>query len=1241
MALSAADLQRRHELETAPDPFPSLSESTPVKSKAQQARLELNTESEAAFPSLAPAAPAPPVPARSAWSAAPRIKPSVSKQPIFVDSFTLSAIDLSNVGKDGKTATLGEVMKQVMAKYKVKLEASANQKARQTTFHIKAESQKELDKAKRSLLALLSPVITLVINAPASTIGSIIGPKGATLKQIRDQTGVRVDIPKRDTLTPNGNGHANETASGKVTPSHDDDDDDEPTVPVTLTGPQPLTYEAQALLNQIISSKASTSTRRVRDIPIHILPFVIARKAYFLSAAQDGEVHLALNSAAREITATGDREAVPRVVDLIKYTIETFRTILTSVPIALPKRQHRLLTGKAAEEVLAKSKCTVIVAPEEDISDEVIVWGQSTDLSAGLGAVMEQANSKYIHEFPLPGPLALARQLVAYMTRIHYVKTLKANQEGVDVFLPSINSAGPTLSIDIIGDKSVVDGAVKQLSELLGKLIGGTRDVSIDWLLHQFITGKSAKKLKQFYEAHNVQVYFPTESSESSLVLLVYDPFSPSASLIPGEKMKHLDDVEKEILKLAKDAASLKTEVISVEKRWHEAVVGWGGTTLNAIIGEDETLSIKVGTEAAESTDDVILVRGISDDVNRAVKEILKIVEDAKNDEIVNSFSAEFDVEKEYVGRIVGAQGAGVNKLRDQLGVKVDVSDDVDERETGKKKKVVHQKSRVKITGRKENVEEAKKRILSQIERLADEISEILKIPAQYHSSLIGQSGKYAIRLEEKYSVKITFPRQSADFEGKTREQLKSDEVLVKGGKKGVAGAKSELLEAVEFEKESNNVLKFTVPTRSVARILGRGGASINEIKDETDAQIDIDKSPEDGGNTTNVTVRGTKEAVAAAKAAILAISEQVVEEATATVAVESKFHGALIGAGGQGLKELVSRCGGPSDSKLQAGLIRFPRQGEPLDEVRLRGEPKLVARLQAELEKLAATLRDRVILAVDVPAPQHRALIGRGGQHLNDLQTKFNVQVQFPGSRSYNQVGEAENISDFVDVDAANVVKVSGSRSACESAIEQLKGNIKSVSPQSITKEIAVPLKYHHVISRQGAVFRTLKSFGVQVDQSIQPQKLALPSRPPLTVTPSARIDDFEGNSASPEFEWEVIANYQDAEEGDSIWTLGARDQEGLEKAEKFIVDSIASAERMSHVGFLTLPDRSSFPRIVGSKGANVARLRNETGADITVSRENNTIVIIGAEGEIKAAKEAIIRMASNGNRGSRRYHD
>jgi hypothetical protein len=121
----------------------------------------LDTEFQSAFPSLASATPIATTAVKSAWGAAsgPRIKPNVTKAPVFTDSFTLGAIDLSNTGKDGKPATLGEIMKQVMAKYKVKVEASGNQRTRQTTFHIKAETQKELDKAKRSLLALLSPTV--------------------------------------------------------------------------------------------------------------------------------------------------------------------------------------------------------------------------------------------------------------------------------------------------------------------------------------------------------------------------------------------------------------------------------------------------------------------------------------------------------------------------------------------------------------------------------------------------------------------------------------------------------------------------------------------------------------------------------------------------------------------------------------------------------------------------------------------------------------------------------------------------------------------------------------------------------------------------------------------------------------------------------------------------------------------------------------------------------------------------
>lgn len=119
----------------------------------------VDTGDHSAFPSLGSSAAS--RPAKSvAWGAdsGPRIKASVRPQPMVTDSFTLSAIELA-ANRDGKPTSLGEIMKQVMSKFKVKIEASANQRTRQTTFHMKSESQKELDKAKRSLLAHLSPVV--------------------------------------------------------------------------------------------------------------------------------------------------------------------------------------------------------------------------------------------------------------------------------------------------------------------------------------------------------------------------------------------------------------------------------------------------------------------------------------------------------------------------------------------------------------------------------------------------------------------------------------------------------------------------------------------------------------------------------------------------------------------------------------------------------------------------------------------------------------------------------------------------------------------------------------------------------------------------------------------------------------------------------------------------------------------------------------------------------------------------
>lgn len=116
-------------------------------------------------------------------------------------------------------------------------------------------------------------------------------------------------------------------------------------------------------------------------------------------------------------------------------------------------------------------------------------------------------------------------------------------------------------------------------------------------------------------------------------------------------------------------------------------------------------------------------------------------------------------------------------------------------------------------------------------------------------------------------------------------------------------------------------MVQFTVPTRAIPRILGKGGAKINEIKDDTGAQIVVDKSFE---AEVTITVRGNEQAIKEAQAMIVEIANTVPEETIVDMTIENKFHRSLIGAGGQGLKDLIARCGGPTDPKLQAGLVRL-----------------------------------------------------------------------------------------------------------------------------------------------------------------------------------------------------------------------------------------------------------------------------------------------------------------------------
>lgn len=162
---------------------------------------------------------------------------------------------------------------------------------------------------------------------------------------------------------------------------------------------------------------------------------------------------------------------------------------------------------------------------------------------------------------------------------------------------------------------------------------------------------------------------------------------------------------------------------------------------------------------------------------------------------------------------------------------------------------------------------------------------------------------------------------------------------------------------------------------------------------------------------------------------------------------------------------------------------------------------------------------------------------------------------------------------------------------------------------------DVNVPIKYYGVLTGQGGVVRHIRSLNVFLEQSNTPENPFIPTRPPPASSQNAtaaRIDEDEEDS-NADVEWQVIPNYEGAEEGDMVWTLRGKDQAALDSAQNLLATAIENAAAASHVGFLTLADSSAFPRIVGTKGANVSRLRAETGAEITVGRENSTIIIVG----------------------------
>lgn len=1135
---------------------PEVEEPPKKPAKAQQP----NFKDESAFPSLnggsSAARPTSIWNSSSRAAVAPVRSQVVPSSDLVTETIKLEASQQQSRSL-GANHGIGETVKSVQRSTGTTIQTSIASKSGTATFLIRGKSA-AVAAAKAALYKDLAKRVSLKMQIPSAVRPFIIGTKGKTLKDIEAKTGARVQLPKRDDES------ANEEMS-------------EITIEADAFGAN----EARKEIEAIVAARTSSATIKITSVPSDHYPFISLRTQAWESEHEDLKIKVptpSLNeSVPVAITVSGEKNAVADIKTQIEALSEELARTTIASNIQIPKVQHQFI-GPAITDILRRTGCSIVVPPPSSSSELITVRGPAANLGSGITLAMEQANSMSFDSLEISrahgGNLEHAINLATFFAHSSSLSGIE-QQHKVKTTLPADLTTADKVIVQITGKGA--DG-VKAARQALIALVNTLPPakfarVDIEPLLHKSVIGSKQKNVSAIKKQTGVDVIF---GSDEKVVLVIEKAADQNAAKAALEEATIL------LNQHVADAGQISSSTISISAAEHKFVQGKNNTTLNVITGGSESV---VRVTFGEPSADEITVRGPEKEVNRVIKAMGEVVTEAKDAETAAAFKLEFDFPQQYTKNLIGKGGQNISKLREELGVKIEVGDD----------------GKIQIQGPQRNAEEARSRITAMGERLVDETTFNLKIPAEFHGQIIGQGGKLVKRLEEKYNVNIQFPRGESG----------GNEVIVKGGKKGATKARDEIMELFQYESEHSYSVTIQVLQRAVSHIVGRGGAAITELKDETNTRIDIDRSTGNESDLISVVITGRKSQVETAKAKIEEINREVQDTVTRTVIVDPAHHRNLIGAGGANLRSMVVKAGGPGDASARAHMVRFPRPDDTSNEITLRGPAKVVEKIAKAIEKIVGDAASQHSDTVDIPNDQVPLVIGRGGSKKQELEKTHSVTIDIPRTSP--------------DRTADVTVKILGT----PENIEKAKADIQSLIKVTQNETISVPRRLHAAVADGGAFIRRLRSdFKVQVSHNGEkvPTLASGSSQPPPPQQQSAaRIDDDDQQDDS-ETAFVLVASATSDEAGEIPWVLRG-EQANIERAKRAIATALAQAEQQTHTAYMTVPS-SKHRFVIGAGGAKINEIRKATGTSINVPRgqSDDTIVMKGSKEGLEQARDLIL---------------
>jgi transcription antitermination factor NusA-like protein len=256
----------------------------------------------------------------------------------------------------------------------------------------------------------------------------------------------------------------------------------------------------------------------------------------------------------------------------------------------------------------------------------------------------------------------------------------------------------------------------------------------------------------------------------------------------------------------------------------------------------------------------------------------------------------------------------------------------------------------IRIEGHKEGVFATKQELEERIRKLENEKEKDVVIEQRHYKSIIGAKGENIKEIREKFNqVQIYFPGASD----------KNDIVKVRGPKEDVDKCCRYLEKLVKELNESSYQIDVPIYKQFHKFIIGKGGANIRKIREETHTKIDL---PAEGDKNDVITITGKKEDVEEAREKIRKIQDELENIVTEEIIIPPKFYNSLIGAKGKLIHSIMEDCGGVA--------IKFPSADSKSDKVTIRGPKDDVDRAKQQLLDLANE-RQLASFTAEVSNPQ------------------------------------------------------------------------------------------------------------------------------------------------------------------------------------------------------------------------------------------------------------------------------